>query len=107
MFSFVSLCYCLFAKTKPHFRRQQKLLKALQAIESDSAHFSGMVVSSKEQDLDPEVSLGFRESRGVHRPPKAEVEGRAHSFLVRRIPLLVASLVSLSLPLPPPQRSLS
>ncbi|XP_047389594.1 katanin-interacting protein isoform X3 [Sciurus carolinensis] len=35
-------------------RQQQKLLKVLQAIESDSAHFSGMVVSSKEQDLDPE-----------------------------------------------------
>uniref|UniRef100_A0A8C9PMX5 Katanin interacting protein n=1 Tax=Spermophilus dauricus TaxID=99837 RepID=A0A8C9PMX5_SPEDA len=35
-------------------RQQQKLLEVLQAIESDSAHFSGIVVSSKERAQDPE-----------------------------------------------------
>lgn len=47
-------CYPL-ANMESHFRQQQKLLKVLQAIESDSAHLSRAASPTEEQALDPQV----------------------------------------------------
>ena len=50
--SFITTC---LLKQKSHFRQQQKLLKVLQDIESDSARLSWVVSPTEEQVLDPEV----------------------------------------------------
>lgn len=50
--SFITTC---LLKQKSHFRQQQKLLKVLQAIESDSARLGWVVSPTEEQVLDPEV----------------------------------------------------
>lgn len=49
------LCYCLFAKTKSHFRQQHKFLGVLQTMESDTSHLSQVVVPTEKPVLDPEV----------------------------------------------------
>lgn len=104
-------CFCVslflpIAKTKSRFRQQQKLLKVLQAIESDSAHFSG-TVSSQEQVLDPEVSAwASREGGGFHCLPEGRVEAQGSLVPSPWGPLLVAHLASLpSLPVPSSQHT--
>lgn len=65
-FSLSSLC----ANPRSHCRQQQKLLKVLQSIESDSAYLSQLASPAEEPLRDLEVrAMTSRLSKCIVRPP--------------------------------------
>lgn len=63
------------AKTTSHFRQQQRLLKVLQAIESDSAHLSRAVSPTEEPVPDPEVRRSASRGFQIHLASRPKGQG--------------------------------
>ncbi|KAG8513543.1 hypothetical protein J0S82_012856 [Galemys pyrenaicus] len=66
------------AQQKSYFRQQHKLLKVLQALESDSAYLSRVVSPTEEQAIEPEVRASDLQTLPVVSVPTQAEGGRPH-----------------------------